>query len=205
MEKTKVHVDDKIIKLREERELLARFLIIQGSRPELVPKLEEMIAEYEMSVVPRSLCSVDGSLYIAVDKASLMLAAEGAMVELAAKTVSSIADDDTQVDTIPHRELPKVLIVDAMAVLQSMKKTPMMLQLCDLQEAFIKRIQFMMVGYCEGRVIFDRYQGQSLKNKRRQKIAVTSTEFQIHPQMKMTMSLRELLSSSVTKPVLHLC
>ncbi len=63
MDKTKVRVGDKVIKLREERELLARFLIIQASRPELVPKLEEMIGEYEMSVVPRSLCSVDGSLH----------------------------------------------------------------------------------------------------------------------------------------------
>ena len=30
---------DKVVKLREERELLGRFLIIQGSRPELVPKI----------------------------------------------------------------------------------------------------------------------------------------------------------------------
>ena len=36
MEKTKVRVGDKVINLREERELLGRFLIIQGSRPSLV-------------------------------------------------------------------------------------------------------------------------------------------------------------------------
>ncbi len=60
MAKTKVRVGDKVIKLREECELLGRFLIIQGSQPELVPKLEETIGKYEMSVVPRSLCAVDG-------------------------------------------------------------------------------------------------------------------------------------------------
>ena len=70
MEKTKIHVGDKVIKLREERQLLGRFLIIQRSRPELVPKLEKAIGEYEMSAVPRSLCAVDGSLYIPADKAS---------------------------------------------------------------------------------------------------------------------------------------
>ena len=48
-------------------------------------------------------------------------------------------------------------------------------------------------------MVFDRYQEQSLKNKTRQKRAVTSTEFQVHSQMKLTMSLKELLSSSVTK------
>ena len=57
-------MDDNAVKLRDERELRCRFLIIQGSRPEFVPKLVETIAEYEMSVVPRSLCAVNGSLYI---------------------------------------------------------------------------------------------------------------------------------------------
>jgi len=80
-----------------------------------------------------------------------------------------------------------------------MKKTQMMRKLSDLQEAFIKRIEFMMVGYSEGRVVFDRYQEQPLNNKTRQKRAVTSTEFQIHSEMKLAMSLREFLSSSVTK------
>ena len=40
MEKSKVRVGEKVIKLREERELLGRCLIIQGSRLSLVPKLE---------------------------------------------------------------------------------------------------------------------------------------------------------------------
>jgi len=50
-----------------------------------------------------------------------------------------------------------VLIVDAMDVLQSIKKTPTMLKLSDLQDAFNKCIEKMMVGYDEGRVVFDRY------------------------------------------------
>ena len=50
MEKSKFTVGDKVIKLREERQLFARFLIIQQSRPELVP-LEATIGEFEMAVV----------------------------------------------------------------------------------------------------------------------------------------------------------
>lgn len=56
MQKTKACVVDKIRKLREEHELHGRFLIIQGSRPEL----DETIGQYKMSVLPHSLCSVDG-------------------------------------------------------------------------------------------------------------------------------------------------
>ena len=51
MDKKKVQEGDKIIKLREECELLGRFLIIQGSHPHLVPKLEETIGKYEMAMV----------------------------------------------------------------------------------------------------------------------------------------------------------
>ena len=59
MKKTKVHicVGVKLIELCEERQLLARLLIIQRNRPDLVPILEETIGEYQMSVVPRSLCA----------------------------------------------------------------------------------------------------------------------------------------------------
>ena len=69
-----------------------------------------------------------------------------------------------------------VLTVDTMGVLQSMKKTPTMLKLSDLRDAFNKRIEKMMVGNDEGRVVFDRYMYQSLKNKTRQKRAATSAE-----------------------------
>lgn len=50
MKTTKVHLGDKVIKLHVEHELLGWFIIIQGSRPELVPKLEEIIGEYEIKV-----------------------------------------------------------------------------------------------------------------------------------------------------------
>lgn len=64
-------------------------------------------------------------------------------------------------DIVPGDHLPRVVIVDAMAVLQSMKKTPAMNKLSDFDEAFIKRIEWMMVGYNDGRVVFDRYLDQS--------------------------------------------
>ena len=191
MDIMKVRIGDKVIKLREERELLGRFLIVQGSRPGLVRKLEETIGEYEMSTVPRSLCAVDGSLYIPADKASLMHAVEDATVEsLDVLPVPGIVQEDPPV---------KVLIIDTMAVLQSMTNTPKLLKLSHLQDAFNKRIEMMMASYDEGRVVFDRYMDQSLKNKTRQKRSTTSIEYEVHPEMKPTMSIKDLLSASKTK------
>ena len=55
LEKSTIKVGDKVVKLREDRQLLARFLVIQQSRPQLVDKLQETIGNYEMAVIPRSL------------------------------------------------------------------------------------------------------------------------------------------------------
>ena len=58
----------KLLVLKEERNLLQRFIIIARSRTEL--NLEECIREFEFGVVPRSLFSVDGSLLPMRDKQS---------------------------------------------------------------------------------------------------------------------------------------
>ena len=57
----------------------------------------------------------------------------------------------------------------------------------------------MMAGYSEGHVVFDRYVEQSLKNKTRQKRATTCTEYKVHHNMKLSMTFKELLSSSSAK------
>ena len=46
-------------------------------------------------------------------------------------------------------------------------------------------IENMLTGFNEGRIIFDRCLEQSLKNKTRQKRAVTSAEYEVHPEMKL--------------------
>jgi hypothetical protein len=73
MVKTRVSVGEKVIKLREERQLLARFLVIQQSRPELVPRLPATIGDYEMAVTPRSIFASDGSLLIPQTKHPLYM------------------------------------------------------------------------------------------------------------------------------------
>lgn len=94
---------------------------------------------------------------------------------------------------------PRVFIVDAMAMLQNMKKTPTTWKLSDFQEAFIKHTERMMVGYTEGRMVFDHYLDLSLKNKMHQKRAATSMVVKIHLGMKLTIFFNELLSASMIK------
>ena len=57
----------------------------------------------------------------------------------------------------------------------------------------------MLTGFNEGRIIFGCYLEQSLKNKTLQKRTVTSSEYEVQPEMKLSMSLKELLTSSMTK------
>ena len=78
MAKTLVSVGDKVVKLREERQLLAHFLVIQQSRPELVSRLPGTIGNCEISVTPMSMFVSDGSLLIPTDQISVIHAVEEA-------------------------------------------------------------------------------------------------------------------------------
>ena len=67
-----------------------------------------------------------------------------------------IEEDLTQNDSTEETDATiKVLIIDAMAVLQCMKKNNTMQTLPDLQNAFNECIQNMVSGYDEVRVVFD--------------------------------------------------
>lgn len=67
-----VYVGQKVNKSLEELVLLGKFLIFLQCRPQLVSELQDAIGAFEMSVMPRSLCAMDGSLSAHADKATLM-------------------------------------------------------------------------------------------------------------------------------------
>ena len=60
----------KIIQLKEEKNLVSRFLITARKRPEL--ELERCIGDYEFSVVPKSLFTEDGVPLACKDKFTVM-------------------------------------------------------------------------------------------------------------------------------------
>ena len=170
-------------------------MVIQQSRPELVPKLVSTIGDFEMAVVPRSIFEVDSSLLVCKGKSSLMTAVEEA------KKDSSPADSPNSEIQVPSN---RVLIVDAMAVLQGMKKGPGMLTILHLKETFLKKIGKMSNSYDEVRIIFDHYLEESLKSKTRANRATSEAaskaNYYVHDQTSIkTISLKELFSSSRTK------
>ena len=110
-EKKNSKANEKITKVKEDRDFLSRYLIARP-RPSLVPELDRCIGEYEMSSVPRSLCETNGSLLIPTDKSKLM------------QTIEKYPVDPNQVNDNPPPDIKQVLIIDAMAVIHSLKKTP---------------------------------------------------------------------------------
>ena len=95
-----------------------------------------------MSAVLRSLCAVDGLLYIPTEKAILMHIIEAAKSE---PPVLDLPPDD--IADGAFRDW--ALVVDTMAVLQIMKKTATMRTLADFKE--VKKtclLVSMRVEYC---------------------------------------------------------
>ena len=90
--KISIQLENKVIKLREERQLLGRFLIILGCQPHLVPKLSEVIGKFEMSVLPQSLVAVDGTIYIPTDTNSSMKMIEGGQSQKLTPYTTKITD-----------------------------------------------------------------------------------------------------------------
>ncbi len=182
LKKTNVGGSNKVVKLREDRQLLARFLVVQQSRPELVNKLGDTIGDYELAVTPRSLFATDGTLLLPSDKSAFMKEIEtfrkpptsvnltmpdtdvddgGQIItqgladnvrlpeEMSHTTVdveetgpsqihtlnSSMDEHDSNCDRQDQCEAEtprdKVIIIDAQAVVQSIKKSPGMDKISD--------------------------------------------------------------------------
>ena len=72
----------------------------------------------------------------------------------------------------PQIDRDNVIIIDEQAVVQSMTKLLGMEKIRDLGDAFITRIDILMKGYLEGRIIFDRYITGSLKESSSYKLII---------------------------------
>ena len=197
-------VGNKLVKLREDRQLLARFLIVQQSRPSMIESLSETIGMYEFSVVPRSLFSSDGLLLLPTDKSSFVHEIEAVTVDSAPDTEPSAnearATSNTDTSRTEKREM--VCIIDAMAVVQAIKKGPSMIYCSDFAKAFVRNIRKTMSEYDEGRIIFDRYIEDSLKAQTRGKrsAGIDPVKFEINDSTYIKLvPLPTLLSHIETK------
>ena len=197
--KTNCKVGNKLVKLREDRQLLARFLVVQQSRPSVIQSLSETIGKYTFSVIPRSLFSSDGLLLIPTDKSAFVHAIEEYKMEPSSESGGDVITPDTS-NRVEDRY--NVCLIDAMAVVQAIKKGPSMVTCSDFAQAFVRSICNIMSSYREGRVIFDRYIENSLKAQTRGKMyaGVDPVKFDIKDSTNTKLvPLKSMLSHTETK------
>ena len=194
------------MKLREDRAMMARCMIIAKERPGLIPKMEDLIGNYEISLVPRANFAIDGSVLVSADKACLMTGIRNLQenTEITNRPISSMNE--------PIK--PRVLILDAMCLLNALKKGPEITKMKHLKDQFIECIASREKNhsYVEIRVLFDSYSSkQGIKDKThnvrravdRNSIGMSGDNaggFDVHDEMNLQkVPLKSLLSCKNTK------
>ena len=183
-----VNNGDKIIKLKEERGLLRRFVIAARCRPDL--DLKDYIGNYEFGVIPRSLFQSDGSLLLPHDKSKVMHGLEGLISEC------------TEVTPTNNGVGRRVILFDGMELVNSIKKSPDIETCFDLANVFIKMLVARIEGFEEVHSVFDRYLEVSLKTKMRSKRTHRTSIIYYHitdSTLIKFISMKELLSDVRTK------
>jgi len=144
-EKKKSETASGVIALMDDRALFARFLVVVLSRPEI--DLKESISEFELAAFPRALFNSDGDLRHCFGKSKLMSILE-----------SSLPDQrpDQEEDRRQHAG-KSVVIIDGMAVVQSMGKPRWVRNGRDLACRFLEIIDNRSKECDEVHVVFDRY------------------------------------------------
>ena len=97
-----------------------------------------------------------------------------------------------------------VIVIDAMAILQGMRKKPSTKLFKNLYSDFLKIIDEMISPYNEARFVFDPYSDKkTLKDNTHKKRAapgvLNSDGYDVHMEMPLKMSIKELMSASKTK------
>ena len=141
-EKTKSKIASGVVALKDDRASFARFLFVVLSRPEI--DLKESISEFELAAFPRALFNSDGDLRHCVGKSKLMSILE-----------SSLPDQRPDQEEDRRQNAGKsVVIIDGMAVVQSMGKPTWVRNGRDLASHFLEIIDNRSKECDEVHVVF---------------------------------------------------
>ena len=146
---------NKELNIKEERKLMSRFLVTLRSRPDI--DLSYYLGEFELSVIPRSLFTVDGCLHKTTDKSVV-----------ASQLRKFYTDENSCNESINDPSEEKVIIFDGMAIVNKINIKKSKIKTCaDFAEVFVERILDESFGNDKVRVVFDRYVKKSLKTQTR--------------------------------------
>ena len=186
--KLKLAVEEKVVELREDRNLFARMLIVSKSRPEL--NLADTIGNHELSLVPRSMFAADGTMLHCGKKSDLL------------SVLEKLPEQQDMRVSVMQSQGKKVAILDAMALVQTFDKQDTVCTCSDLAESFCSDILEKHKSIDELHLIFDQYLPHSLKNNTREKRRRSQEEvsYRIHDTTKIaSVAMKQLLSSTKTK------
>lgn len=189
--KARIQTEDVTVELREDRNLFARLLVASKSRDDL--NLQDTIGNYELSVVPRSLFSQDGTLLHCQKSKLLSILEDLPVPEL------------TQSNIPPGSPSCTVSIIDGMAELQALHKPDNIITMNQLADLYTNIILCKYVSE-EIHVIFDRYDiNSSLKSATRKKRQCDNYGVKYHINDTTNVAkttMKKLLSTSQTKDAL---
>ncbi|KAK3734787.1 hypothetical protein QZH41_007919 [Actinostola sp. cb2023] len=181
--------------LKDDRALFARFLVVVHSRPDI--DLKESISEFELAAFPRALFNSDGDLRHCVGKSKLMNILEN----LLPQQLHNGGEEQ-------HQHTKSVVIIDAMAVVQSMGKPTWVRTGRDLATHFLDIIDNRSKECSEVHVIFDRYDiPNSLKEGTRRYRQVGNRPMVYHISdcaVIEKITLKQLLSNNTNKELLSI-
>ena len=153
----KLKVDQKVVELKEDRNLVACLLLVAKSKSNI--NLEHAVGDHELSVVPRSLFSDDGQMLPCGGKSCLMSKLEGL---IRASPVSS-ENQEGNLDNVNQSENVTnyhVALVDGMAELKSLSKPENVKTCLQLADHFCSHVweKFGMMDEVHMNcIVFDRY------------------------------------------------
>ena len=194
-------VGDKIIQQRTDGYLFTRLLVVSRSRPDI--NLKELLGTYEFSTVPRSMFALDGTQLLCVNKFSLLKILEDQVTVEVGKDFADVVQLDIASSVIVNTSKNlKVVVLDEMAEVQSMKKSSSVNTCSDLANEFNRKLEYILSRYDETHLVFDTYRENSLKSLMRKKRTgkTQPVQFKINDSTYIgNTSMKLLLSHTKTK------
>ena len=155
----KTKIEEKLIELKEDKQLLQRVLTISQKRSEI--NLPKLIGENEFSNIPRSMFSTDGKILLCTKQNQILHTIEKSVPEASMPKRSLIDNTD---------EKPlNTVIIDAMALLNKIQITPQIKTCGKIKTAFKNRLLQEASEFDDILLVFHRYLNCCLTEQCREK------------------------------------
>lgn len=156
--KVKTGIGGSVSELSADRSLFARMLIVTRSQRDV--DVAETLGKYEMAAVPRSMFAYDGTMHLCTAKSKL--------IAILKSLIDSIPNEVVQLQSMSVPSF-SVAVVDGMAELQALSKSPDITTCADLGRSFTMKMFSKYDKYDEIHIVFDSYRSDSIKHLTRDK------------------------------------